>query len=680
MVQHNLTNQLFETSTDGLAVINSEGKVYHNNFQALLWLPKLNLRDLFNEGQRVGFGHPGAFFNLDPSPFAGTSMLIAYLGQEHNRIVVCIKVQGANMSTPDALMPDEAAQLYVSSILTNQSIASTQIEKIALKKKQAENAVTPQAPFSGTTSPANAALDPFYGRSYDHGFNNPPTGNGQSMAPVYGPPTYSQPIQGIQPPVHPTPQQWGNHPAVSQPFKNHAGQMGMPMPPAQPSQQLGYGYSMPIGTPPAPPQIQPNYAQGYQTWAQYPVPNQASQPIQHQPTPAASTPTAGTTPAASPILSAAPNEEYAPAFAELALGMAQLGAYRLDIGTKTTQWTADMYTLLGLPKSEKPGFEAFERYIHTDHRKAVMGHIHKSIQEGDGFGEVFFYSRPGESAICSLELSGKIERDLHGNALHIVGLLKDVTYESDTAKTLKAEKEALEQVSRELNEFNAVVGQDLKRPLANMVRTLSKIEEELGPLVSPQNQGEFDELRSRCQQMSTLVEGMITYSRALKGAPEPEWIDTEELLAEALRDAKVPSFVKVELPEVWPSFYQDAWRMKQMLVQIISNAYKFNTTDRPIIRVNLHPHGDGLLWTITDNGPGIPAESREKVFDLFYTLNNKRQTTGIGLAVVKKLVMSMGGTVELTAKEQSGTTVTLKLPGQLGPSKPKQRKTSASLL
>jgi signal transduction histidine kinase len=99
--------------------------------------------------------------------------------------------------------------------------------------------------------------------------------------------------------------------------------------------------------------------------------------------------------------------------------------------------------------------------------------------------------------------------------------------------------------------------------------------------------------------------------------------------------------------------------LMQIFVNLVSNAVKYNDKARTVVEIAISRDDDHYNFTVSDNGPGIPEEHRDQVFDLFETIQKKdkhgQEGTGIGLATVKKVVHSLGGEVSISSEMGKGT-------------------------
>lgn len=351
--------------------------------------------------------------------------------------------------------------------------------------------------------------------------------------------------------------------------------------------------------------------------------------------------------------------------------LAQIGTFRANLVDGNTYWSNEVYNLLGISNNEKPGFALLERFIFSEHRKRVMGAIYSTINDGEFIEVDFLATRGVDASLLPIKLKAQVNRNEYGVAIGVDGYLQ-VQPEIRQVGAAQGPFDSSQQDNlSDIEQYIRVVGSDLAHPVNLIQQTLEEFGQDLGPLFSPHNREQFEYLKNKTNKLATLLDGLLTYAEAYKAVSEPVWIDSQALVEFALKTAEVPEHVRIDTPTLWPTFYQDEQKLLLILQHLLTNAYRFNKSERPVIRLALQPAANGLLFTVADNGPGIPDYEHENVFNLFYTLNNRPVTAGVGLTVVRKLVSQLGGSIEIASNVSIGTTINFLLPGQVGPPIPK---------
>ncbi len=217
---------------------------------------------------------------------------------------------------------------------------------------------------------------------------------------------------------------------------------------------------------------------------------------------------------------------------------------------------------------------------------------------------------------------------------------------------------ALEATNRDLDQFAYVASHDLKAPLRGIASLSEWIEEALSAQMTGETRRQMDLLRGRVHRLEALIDGILNYSRAGRVREKIEAVDMGALLAEC-RDLLAPGpESRIEVAPRMPTLMAERVPLQQVFMNLINNALKH--AGRPDVRVQVGwaDAGDAYDFTVSDNGPGIPAQFHERIWGIFQTLQprDRVEGTGIGLSVVKKLVESRGGRVSIQSEPGAGAT------------------------
>ncbi len=218
---------------------------------------------------------------------------------------------------------------------------------------------------------------------------------------------------------------------------------------------------------------------------------------------------------------------------------------------------------------------------------------------------------------------------------------------------------ALERSNRELNQFAYVASHDLKAPLRGIANLAQWVEEDIGAAMTETSREHIRVLLSRVRRMESLIDGILAYARAGRGAGTVEEIDVGQLVQE-VRDLLAPpsGLFAVDLAANLPRVTAVRAPFQQVWMNLLGNAFKHARRDGAEIRVRAQDQGAQWEFSVSDNGPGIPPQYHQRVFGIFQTLaaRDKVEGTGIGLATVKKLVESEGGRVWVESQSGQGAT------------------------
>jgi len=241
-----------------------------------------------------------------------------------------------------------------------------------------------------------------------------------------------------------------------------------------------------------------------------------------------------------------------------------------------------------------------------------------------------------------------VERRRAERALQVL----NVTLEHRVARrTAESERRA-----RDVEQFAYVASHDLKAPLRAIANLAEWLKEDLKGKLTAETQEQLDLMRDRVARMSALIEGLLEYSRIGRTIGSVEDVDAGALVAETVDSIAPPEGFRVEIAPGMPHLITDRLHLGQVFANLIGNAVHHHDRPQGLIRVSGTALGERCELCVEDDGPGIPAEYRDKVFMMFQTLTVKDfgSNTGIGLALVKKLVEEHGGSIRLECGEDRG--------------------------
>ncbi|HKG77392.1 MAG TPA: PAS-domain containing protein [Beijerinckiaceae bacterium] len=246
----------------------------------------------------------------------------------------------------------------------------------------------------------------------------------------------------------------------------------------------------------------------------------------------------------------------------------------------------------------------------------------------------------------------------------------DVTASVNVERALTEKNDALERASRLRDDFVHHVSYELRSPLTNVLGFTQLLgDETVGPLNPRQREYASHIMRSTAALLAILNDILDLASidtGALELVYEPVNIrETIEAAARGVEDRLVEASLTLDIdaPAELGSFRADAKRVRQVLFNLLSNAVGFSSPGQTI-RVMARKTDDDVIFQVTDQGRGIPAEVVTRVFERFesHTLGTRHRGVGLGLSIVRSFVELHGGRVELSSTPGRGTTVTCIFP------------------
>ncbi|KUL22121.1 histidine kinase [Actinoplanes awajinensis subsp. mycoplanecinus] len=232
---------------------------------------------------------------------------------------------------------------------------------------------------------------------------------------------------------------------------------------------------------------------------------------------------------------------------------------------------------------------------------------------------------------------------------------------------LQAAVVELERSNDELEGFAAAVSHDLVRPLAGAHGYLDLLDEAYGEHLDARAAKWVGGALRAVERMQQLVQALLSYARAGHAPCQPGEVDLNDVVEQVTADLRTlieSGQADVGVQGRLPVITGDHTLIRQLLQNLVDNAIKYRHPDRrPRIRISCSAEPDGWHIVVTDNGMGIPAEHRARIFDMFAQVDpESRKGHGIGLSTCLRIVERHGGTIELDDAPGGGTAVRLRMP------------------
>jgi len=214
----------------------------------------------------------------------------------------------------------------------------------------------------------------------------------------------------------------------------------------------------------------------------------------------------------------------------------------------------------------------------------------------------------------------------------------------------------LEKTNNELDKFASIVSHDLKAPLRAIGNLADWIEEDGGTTFTPEVRTNFNMIKQRIKRMEDLIQAILDYSKADKRVGDQMKVDTKNLIKDTADFIGLPQNARLKIADNMPTMVTDKTRLSQVFSNLMGNSVKYNDKEITEISITVDTHENGWTFSVKDNGPGIDPKFHEKIFVIFQTLNRRddMESTGVGLAIVKKIIEDEGGKIWIESEPGKG--------------------------
>lgn len=212
--------------------------------------------------------------------------------------------------------------------------------------------------------------------------------------------------------------------------------------------------------------------------------------------------------------------------------------------------------------------------------------------------------------------------------------------------------------NQELDSFVLLASHDLRAPLRSIANLTTWLVEDLADVVDATFQPQFKLLKSRVEQMDSLLKNLLQYARTGRIDAHVESVSVAQMLVDIIDGLDVPPEFTIYLAPELPQLSTNRTALEQVLSNLIRNAIEHHDKSNGRVEISVNPAGDCCRFNVTDDGAGIDPRLHTDIFRLFRTNSNINNFdgTGIGLAIVKKIVELQGGTVGIESDIGKGTT------------------------
>jgi PAS domain S-box-containing protein len=363
--------------------------------------------------------------------------------------------------------------------------------------------------------------------------------------------------------------------------------------------------------------------------------------------------------------------------------MGNIGAWSYDPQAQRLEWSRQVYSIHELPVDSPVDLWAANEFYVPGSREAIADAMRRALEQGESFDlELRLRTCAGREiwvrAVGEAELA-------QGRATRIFGTLQDITATKQAQLRLAQALEDLRARNRELQDFAGAASHDLQEPLRKIQTFASLLSERFGSAMDAQARDWVARMAASASRMGELVGDLLAYSRVAGQAASTQPVALGAIATGVLVDLEAQveaSGARIEIGAL-PVLRADPMQMRQLLQNLLGNAIKYRQEGRaPRVQVSaqvldlpsvatgvVRPH---CRLEVADNGIGFEQRHAEQIFAPFQRLHERSrfEGTGMGLAIVRRIVERHGGRVWARGTPGAGAVFTVELPIEGPPERP----------
>ena len=286
------------------------------------------------------------------------------------------------------------------------------------------------------------------------------------------------------------------------------------------------------------------------------------------------------------------------------------------------------------------------------------------VETGEALGAIVLEGAPSGLSGENLDVLTALTSQLAVGVRRTLFERRLKAYAAELETRVRERTTELTEKSREMESFLYSVSHDLKAPLISIQGYAETLDEEYGSLLKGDGAMYVERIRKNASLMESLIIDLLELSRIGRVSADLELVDMNDLCSELsarvgdrFRQAGGELRVAADLPPV----RGERKRLAQLFNNLVDNAYKYRHPERPpIVEITAERGEIDVTYSVKDNGRGIPASAHAKLFEIFQRVHTPGMDdpggTGMGLAIVKRIVETYRGIITLESREGEGTT------------------------
>ncbi len=353
--------------------------------------------------------------------------------------------------------------------------------------------------------------------------------------------------------------------------------------------------------------------------------------------------------------------------------LANLGGWSIDVLHNTVFWSEEVAAIHERPFGYSPTVEECIRFYSPEHQQRITDVVSRCINEGIPFDEEMQIITSTGRLVWVRNI-GFPKRNENGDICIIYGGFQDITQQKKAEEEIKSLNTQLEQkvedrtaklleANKELEAFSYSVSHDLKAPLRAIDGFTSILVEDHTKSLNQEGLRICNVILENTKKMNQLINDLLTFSKVGRTEIFVSNVDMKALVLAVIEDMTNTN-IQFNVDDLeW--CLGDVKMLKQVWVNLISNAVKFSSKNSyPQVWISCYKEKDSCIYSVQDNGVGFDMKYVGKIFEVFQRLHSNREFegTGVGLAIVQRIIQRQGGKIWAEGAVNQGATFFFSLP------------------